>query len=150
MQVQRDGNGVMRPIPTQEQIDFAKKTIQDEIYIQMDSKQEIEPKEKIIREKKSNDGDNKPTKNQEEARNKGAEIYNIMTNSNSNGRASALGRASGGEYRFDWVKETNSWNATRPGATNPTYTGMKNSADMYKIFGGGEEEYYKKGAKQLN
>ena len=148
MQVQRDGNGVMRPIPTQEQIDFAKKTIQDEIYIQMDSEQKIDPPEKRIKEEKNSDGgNNKPTKNQEEAKRKGAEIYNIMTNSDSNGRASALGRASGGEYIFNWVKETNSWNATRAGAANPTYTGMKNSADMYKIFGGGEEEYYKKGAK---
>jgi hypothetical protein len=147
MQVKRDGNFVMRPIPTQEQIDFAKKIIQDEIYIQMDSEQKIDPPERRIKEEKNSDGSSKPTKNQVEARNKGAEIYNIMTNSDSNGRASALGRASGGEYIFNWVKETNSWNATRAGAANPTYTGMKNSADMYKIFGSGEEEYYKKGAK---
>jgi hypothetical protein len=147
MQVQRDGNGVMRPIPTQEQIDFAKKTIQDEIYIQMDSEQVIEQKEKIIREKKS-DGGNKPTENQKDAKKKGALIRSII--SSQKNVAARLKSESGGVYDFTWDSKTNSWSATKKGDKNPSYSGMKNSADMYKIFGGGEENYYKEGTKQLN
>ena len=147
MQVQRDGNGVMRPIPTQEQIDFAKKTIQDEIYIQMDSEQVIEPKEKKIKEPKS-DGGNKPTQNQKDAKKKGALIRSII--SSQDNVAAKLKAESGGVYDFKWDSRTNSWFATKPGDKNPSFSGMKNSADMYKIFGGGEETYYKEGAKKLN
>ena len=147
MQVQRDGNGVMRPIPTQEQIDFAKKTIQDEIYIQMDSEQVIEQKEPKTKGPKS-DGGNKPTQNQIEAKKKGALIHSIIYSGNN--VAAKLKAESGGTFDFRYDKPTNSWSAIKPGAEDPTYTGMKTSADMYKIFGGGEETYYKQGTKQFN
>jgi len=145
MQVQRD-NGVMRPIPTQEQIDFAKKTIQNEIYIQMDSEQVIEQKEKIIKEKRSND--NKPTENQKDAKKKGALIRSII--SSQNNVAARLKAESGGVYNFKWDSATNSWSAVKEGDKHPSFSGMKTSADMYKIFSGGEENYYKEGTKQLN
>ena len=158
IQMSRDGNGVMRPNLTPEQEEKARLIILGKIDAQLDYKktQEKAPTKegpKNNQEKPSSTKDNTkdntksgPTDAQINAKNKGAEIYNII--SGGVDVAANLKRASGGEYDFKWNSRTSSWEAIKPGATNPSFSGMKNSGDFYKIFARGQESYFKEGAKK--
>ena len=153
IQMSRDGNGVMRPNLTPEQEEKARLIILGKIDAQLDYKQAQEKapakekttitKEKAPTKEKSTGG---PTDAQINAKNKGAEIYNII--SGGVDVAANLKRASGGEYDFKWNSRTSSWEAIKPGASNPSFSGMKNSGDFYKIFSRGQESYFKEGAKK--
>ena len=153
IQMSRDGNGVMRPNLTSEQEEKARLIILGKIDAQLDYKQAQEKaptkekttitKEKAPTKEKSTGG---PTDAQINAKNKGAEIYNII--SGGVDVAANLKRASGGEYDFKWNSRTSSWEAIKPGASNPSFSGMKNSGDFYKIFSRGQESYFKEGAKK--
>ena len=90
-----------------------------------------------------------PTDAQINAKNKGTEIHDIIYGGVD--VAGKLTRASGGEYIFKYNKRDNSWSATKKGATNPSFSGMKNSTDMWKIFStASQEQYYKQGTIQFN
>ena len=152
IQMSRDGNGVMRPNLTPDQEEKARLIILGKIDAQLDYKQAQETpakekttitKEKAPTKEKSTGG---PTDAQINAKNKGAEIYNII--SGGVDVAANLKRASGGEYDFKWNSRTSSWEAIKPGASNPSFSGMKNSGDFYKIFARGQESYFKEGAKK--
>jgi hypothetical protein len=154
IQMSRDGNGVMRPNLTPEQEEKARLIILGKIDAQLDYKKtqgKPPAKEgpKNNQEKPSSKKENTksgPTDAQINAKNKGTEIYNII--SSGDGVAEKLKRASGGEYDFKWNSRTKSWYAIKPGAKNPSFSGMKNSGDFYKIFSRGQESYFREGAKK--
>jgi hypothetical protein len=145
--MQRDGNGILRPVLTKDQMDLAEKIVNGEIDIQMGQKiTQATP------EKDSGSTGNKLTDAQINAQKKGAEIKQIMS-SGEDGKviAKKLRIASGGDYYFKY--ENGGWSAydeepDELGIAVPKYTGLKNSADMYKIFSTKEQEqYYKQGTK---
>ena len=152
IQNSRDGNGVMRPLITKDQSDKAKEIIENNINAQIGKKViEDEP----LKPTTPPAGD-KLTDAQINAQKKGEEVKKIMS-SGADGKviAQKLKDASGGDYFFKW--ENNGWSAydeepNNQGAT-PKYTGLKTSADMYKIFSTkAQEQYYKQGTttKKLN
>jgi hypothetical protein len=147
IQMARDGNGIMRPVLTQEQTEKAREVIMDQIDIQLGQKIIKDPPEKPT---KLPEGD-KPTDAQINAQTKGAEIKQIMSSGES-GKviAQKLKDASGGDYYFKW--ENDGWSAYDEDPNNqgakPKYSGLKTSSDMYKIFStGAQEQYYKQGTK---
>ena len=157
IQMSRDGNGVMRPKLTPEQEEKARLIILGKIDAQLDYKQDQEApakekttitKEKAPTKEKSTGG---PTDAQINAQNKGAEIKKILMSGQN--IAQQLQDASGGDYYFKW--ENGGWSAydedpNNQGA-NPKYSGLKKSADMWKIFStASQEQYYKQGTKQFN
>jgi hypothetical protein len=145
IQMARDGNGIMRPVLTPEQTEKAREVIMDQIDIQLG--------QKITKDKPTKDsgstGD-KLTDAQISAQKKGAEIKEIM--SSSGPKAEKLRIASGGQYYFKYVKN-DGWSVydeepDELGLAVPKYTGLNNSADMYKIFSTkAQEQYYKQGTK---
>ena len=146
IQMARDGNGVMRPVLTTEQIEKARETIMDEIDTQLGQKitQDEPPKPPA--------GD-KLTDAQISAQKKGAEIQQIMSSGeDSKTISNKLRIASGGQYYFKKEKD-NTWSVYdgKPGELSfkdPKYTGIKTSADMYRIFSTrDQEQYYKQGTK---
>ena len=154
IQNSRDGNGVMRPLITKDQSDKAKEIIENNINAQIGKKViEDEPPKASTPSGSTGGG---PTDAQINAQKKGAEVKKIMS-SGEDGKviAQKLKDASGGDYFFKW--ENNGWSAydeepNNQGAT-PKYTGLKTSADMYKIFSTkAQEQYYKQGTttKKLN
>ena len=158
IQMSRDGNGVMRPNLTPDQEEKARLIILGKIDAQLDYKQAQEKapakekttitKEKAPTKEKSTGG---PTDAQITAQNKGAEIKKILMSGQN--IAQQLQDASGGDYYFKW--ENGGWSAydedpNNQGA-NPKYSGLKKSADMWKIFStASQEQYYKQGTKQFN
>ena len=146
IQMARDGNGIMRPVLTTEQIEKARETIMDEIDIQLGQKiTQDEPPKPLA-------GD-KLTDAQISAQKKGAEIQQIMSSGeDSKTISNKLRIASGGQYYFKKEKD-NTWTVYdgKPGEfsfKDPKYTGIKNSADMYRIFSTrDQEQYYKQGTK---
>jgi hypothetical protein len=146
IQMARDGNGIMRPVLTTEQIEKARETIMDEIDIQLGQKiTQDEPPKPLA-------GD-KLTDAQISAQKKGAEIQQIMSSGeDSNTISNKLRIASGGQYYFEKEKD-NTWTVYdgKPGELSfkdPKYTGIKTSADMYRIFSTrDQEQYYKQGTK---
>ena len=143
--MQRDGNGILRPILTKDQMDLAEKIVNGEIDIQMGQKvSQDEP----AKAPKPPTGD-KLTDAQINAQTKGAEIKQIMSGKFSE-RAAKLKIASGNQYDFTWDNSTKSYSAIKIGAKNPTFTGLKTSADMYKIFSTkAQEPYYNQGTKSI-
>jgi hypothetical protein len=144
--MQRDGNGILRPVLTKDQMDLAEKIVNGEIDIQMGMKvSQDEP----TKPTKPPEGD-KPTDAQINAKTKGAEIKQIMSGKFSE-IPEKLRDASGGQYYFKW--ENNAWSAYDQEPNNkgakPKYSGLKNTAEsMYKIFSTKEQEqYYKEGTK---
>ena len=147
IQMARDGNGIMRPVLTTEQIEKAREIIMDEIDIQLGQKitQDEPPKPPA--------GD-KLTDAQISAQKKGFEIQQIMSSGeDSKTISNKLRIASGGQYYFKKEKN-NTWSiydAVKPGDfsfKDPKYTGIKTSADMYRIFSTrDQEQYYKQGTK---
>jgi len=143
--MQRDGNGILRPVLTKDQMDLAEKIVNGEIDIQMGMK--------VSQDKPTKDsgstGD-KLTDAQINAQTKGAEIKQIMSGKFSE-IPEKLRDASGGQYYFKW--ENNAWSAYDQEPNNkgakPKYSGLKNTAEsMYKIFSTKEQEqYYKEGTK---
>jgi hypothetical protein len=135
----------MRPVLTPEQTEKAREVIMDQIDIQLG--------QKITKDKPTKDsgstGD-KLTDAQISAQKKGAEIKEIM--SSSGPKAEKLRIASGGQYYFKYVKN-DGWSVydeepDELGLAVPKYTGLNNSADMYKIFSTkAQEQYYKQGTK---
>ena len=147
IQMARDGNGIMRPVLTPEQTEKAREVIMDQIDIQLGQKITKDPPKE--NETKTPEG-NKLTDAQISAQKKGAEIKQIMS-SGEDGKviAKKLRIASGGQYYFKY--ENGGWSAydeepDELGLAVPQYTGLKYSADMYKIFSTKEQEqYYKQG-----
>ena len=161
IQMSRDGNGVMRPNLTPEQEEKARLIILGKIDAQLDYKQEkAPPKEgpKNNQEKPSSTKENTkentkggPTDAQINAQNKGAEIKKILMSGKN--IAQQLQDASGGDYYFKW--ENGGWSAYDEDPNNqgakPKYSGLKKSADMWKIFStASQEQYYKQGTIQFN
>lgn len=146
IQMARDGNGIMRPVLTQEQTEKARQEIMNNIDYQLD--------QKITQDEPTKDSDStgdKLTDAQINAKTKGAEIKKIMSSGES-GKviAQKLKDASGGDYYFKW--ENDGWSAYDEDPNNqgakPKYSGLKTSSDMYKIFStGAQEQYYKQGTK---
>jgi hypothetical protein len=154
IQMARDGNGVMRPVLTPEQTEKARQEIMNQIDYQLGQKiTQDEPSKASTTSSPSEGG---PTDAQINAQKKGEEVKKIMS-SGEDGKviAQKLKDASGGDYFFKW--ENNGWSAydEDPGnrGATPKYTGLKTSADMYKIFSTkAQEQYYKQGTtiKKLN
>ena len=148
IQMARDGNGVMRPVLTPEQTEKARQEIMNQIDYQLGQKiTQDEPSKPTT----PPEGD-KLTDAQINARTKGAEVKQIMSGKFSE-RAAKLKIASGNQYDFVWNNSTKSYSAVKIGAKDPTFTGLKTSSDMYKIFSTKEQEqYYKQGTtiKKLN
>ena len=146
--MQRDGNGILRPVLTKDQMDLAEKIVNGEIDIQMGQKitQATPAKASTI----SGSTGGGPTDAQINAQTKGAEIKQIMSGKFSE-IPEKLKDASGGQYYFKW--ENNSWSVYDEDPNNqgakPKYSGLKNTAEsMYKIFSTKEQEqYYKQGTK---
>jgi hypothetical protein len=145
IQNSRDGNGVMRPLITKDQSDRAKEIIENNINAQIGKKViEDEPSKASTTSSPSEGG---LTDAQINAQKKGAEIKQIMSGEFSE-RAAKLKIASGNQYDFIWNNSTKSYSAIKIGAKNPTFTGLKTSADMYKIFSTkAQEQYYNQGTK---
>lgn len=148
IQMSRDGNGVMRPNLTPDQEEKARLIILGKIDAQLDYKKSEEKISKGESGSKGNSGSkgDGPTDAQVNAKNKGAEIHDIIYSQVD--VAGKLKRASGGEYEFTYDKPTNSWTATKKGAKNPSFSGMKSSGDFYKVFYGGQESYFRDGTKK--
>jgi hypothetical protein len=145
IQMARDGNGIMRPVLTPEQTEKARQEIMNQIDYQLGQKiTQDEP----AKPTKPPEGD-KLTDAQINAQTKGAEIKQIMSGKFSE-RAAKLKIASGNQYDFTWDNSTKSYSAIKIGAKNPTFTGLKTSADMYKIFSTkAQEPYYNQGTKSI-
>jgi hypothetical protein len=145
IQNSRDGNGVMRPLITKDQSDRAKEIIENNINAQIGKKViEDEPSKASTTSRPSEGG---LTDAQINAQKKGAEIKQIMSGEFSE-RAAKLKIASGNQYDFIWNNSTKSYSAIKIGAKNPTFTGLKTSSDMYKIFSTkAQEPYYNQGTK---
>jgi hypothetical protein len=156
IQMARDGNGIMRPVLTPEQTEKARQEIMNQIDYQLGQKITQDEPPKASTNSGSTGGGDKLTDAQINAQKKGEEVKKIMS-SGEDGKviAQKLKDASGGDYFFKW--ENNGWSAydeepNNQGAT-PKYTGLKTSADMYKIFSTkAQEQYYKQGTttKKLN
>jgi hypothetical protein len=154
IQNSRDGNGVMRPLISEDQSDIAKEIIEDNINSQVGKKVSLDEQRKLpIKKTPGVKGD---TDSQITATKKGVEIKNIMTSSLSvNDKAAALSTASGGKYIF--TLENGIWSAYTEDPSNrgakPAYTNMKNASDMYLIFSTKtQQDFYKAGVnnKKLN
>jgi hypothetical protein len=145
IQMARDGNGVMRPVLTSEQTEKARQEIMNQIDYQLGQKitQDEPPKPT-----KPPEGD-KPTDAQTSAKTKGFEIQQIMSGGFSELEIEQkLKVASGNQYTFKYKKATNTYDAIKIGAKNPSFTGLKTASDMFKIFStGAQEQYYKQGTK---
>jgi hypothetical protein len=145
IQMARDGNGVMRPVLTPEQTEKARQEIMNQIDYQLGQKitQDEPPKPT-----KPPEGD-KPTDAQTSAKTKGFEIQQIMSGGFSELEIEQkLKVASGNQYTFKYKKATNTYDAIKIGAKNPSFTGLKTASDMFKIFStGAQEQYYKQGTK---
>lgn len=145
IQNSRDGNGVMRPLITKDQSDRAKEIIENNINAQLGKKT---IPDKPVKPPTTPAG-NKLTDAQINAQKKGAEIKQII--SSGKDVAKKLRIASGGDFYFKYEKD--GWSAYEEepdelGLAVPKYTGLKYSADMYKIFSTKEQEqYYKQGTK---
>jgi hypothetical protein len=149
IQMARDGNGIMRPVLTQEQTEKAREVIMDEIDIQLGQKITKDPPEKPTKDSGST-GD-KLTDAQISAQKKGAEIKKIM--SSSGDKAQELQNASGGKYKFVWIPGKKSWNVILISSGSLAFEGLKTSADMYQVFSSKEQQqYYNQGTitKKLN
>jgi hypothetical protein len=147
IQMARDGNGIMRPVLTPEQTEKARQVIVDQIDAQIGQKITQDEPTKASGGSGSSGAGGGPTDAQINAQKKGAEIKQIMSGKFSE-RAEKLKIASGNQYDFKWNDSTKSYSAIKVGAKKPTFTGLKNSADMYKIFSTKEQEqYYDKGTK---
>jgi hypothetical protein len=147
IQMARDGNGIMRPVLTTEQTEKARQVIMDQIDAQIGQKITQDEPTKASGGSGSSGAGGGPTDAQINAQKKGAEIKQIMSGKFSE-RAEKLKIASGNQYDFKWNDSTKSYSAIKVGAKKPTFTGLKNSADMYKIFSTKEQEqYYDKGTK---
>jgi hypothetical protein len=148
IQMARDGNGVMRPVLTQEQTEKAREVIMDQIDIQLGQKITKDPPTKD-----SGSTGDKLTDAQISAQKKGFEIQQIMSSGeDSKTISNKLRIASGGQYYFKKEKN-NTWSVYdgKPhelGFKDAKYTGIKTSADMYRIFSTrDQEQYYKQGTK---
>ena len=146
--MQRDGNGILRPVLTKDQMDLAEKIVNGEIDIQMGMKVSQDPPTKD-----SGSTGDKLTDAQISAQKKGFEIQQIMSSGeDSKTISNKLRIASGGQYYFKKEKN-NTWSVYdgKPGELSfkdPKYTGIKTSADMYRIFSTrDQEQYYKQGTK---
>jgi hypothetical protein len=145
IQNSRDGNGVMRPLITKDQSDRAKEIIENNINAQLGKK--TIPDKPVKPSTTSSPSEGGPTDAQINAQAKGAEIKQIMSGKFSE-RAAKLKIASGNQYDFIWNNSTKSYSAIKIGAKNPTFTGLKTSSDMYKIFSTkAQEPYYNQGTK---
>jgi len=146
--MQRDGNGILRPVLTKDQMDLAEKIVNGEIDIQMGMK--VSQDEPAKASGGSGSTGDKLTDAQINAQTKGTEIKQIMSGKFSE-IPEKLRDASGGQYYFKW--ENNAWSAYDQEPNNkgakPKYSGLKNTAEsMYKIFSTKEQEqYYKQGTK---
>jgi hypothetical protein len=146
IQMARDGNGIMRPVLTQEQTEKAREVIMDQIDIQLGQKITKDPPTKD-----SGSTGNKLTDAQINAKTKGAEIKKIM--SSSGDKAQELQNASGGKYKFVWIPGKKSWNVILISSGSLAFEGLKTSADMYQVFSSKEQQqYYNQGTitKKLN
>ena len=148
IQMARDGNGIMRPVLTQEQTEKAREVIMDQIDIQLGQKITKDPPTKD-----SGSTGDKLTDAQISAQKKGFEIQQIMSSGeDSKTISNKLRIASGGQYYFKKEKN-NTWSVYdgKPhqlGFKDAKYTGIKTSADMYRIFSTrDQEQYYKQGTK---
>ena len=145
IQNSRDGNGVMRPLITKDQSDKAKEIIENNINAQLGKK--TIPDKPVKPSTTSSPSEGGPTDAQINAQAKGAEIKQIMSGKFSE-RPAKLKIASGNQYDFIWNNSTKSYSAIKIGAKNPTFTGLKTSSDMYKIFSTkAQEPYYNQGTK---
>ena len=145
IQMARDGNGIMRPVLTPEQTEKAREEIINQIDYQLGQKiTQDEP----LKPPKPPEGD-KPTDAQTSAKTKGFEIQQIMSGGFSELEIEQkLKVASGNQFTFKYKKATNTYDAIKIGAKNPSFTGLKTASDMYKIFStGAQEQYYKQGTK---
>ena len=149
--MQRDGNGILRPILTKDQMDLAEKIVNGEIDTQMGMKITQDEPTKASGGSGSSGSGGGPTDAQINAQKKGAEVKKIMS-SGEDGTviAKKLRIASGGDYYFKY--ENNGWSVYDEEPNNqgakPKYTGINASADMYKIFSTkAQEQYYKEGTK---
>ena len=145
IQNSRDGNGVMRPLITKDQSDKAKEIIENNINAQIGKKITQDEPSKAS----TTPAGDKLTDAQINAQKKGAEVKQII--SSGKDVAKKLRIASGGQYYFKYEKDGWSVYDEEPdelGLAVPKYTGLKYSADMYKIFSTKEQEqYYKQGTK---
>jgi hypothetical protein len=150
--MQRDGNGILRPVLTKDQMDLAEKIVNGEIDIQMGMKVSQATPSK---DSAGSSGD-KLTDAQINAKTKGAEIKKIMSSGEDGITiAKKLRIASGGDYYFKY--KDGGWNVYDEEPDNklialglvvPKYSGINSSADMYKVFSTKEQEqYYKQGTK---
>lgn len=150
--MQRDGNGILRPVLTKDQMDLAEKIVNGEIDTQMGMKVSQATPSK---DSGGSSGD-KLTDAQINAKTKGAEIKKIMSSGEDGITiAKKLRIASGGDYYFKY--KDGGWNVydEEPdnklialGLVTPKYSGINSSADMYKVFSTKEQEqYYKQGTK---
>jgi hypothetical protein len=151
IQMARDGNGIMRPVLTPEQIEKARQVIVDQIDAQIGQKITQDELSKASGGSGSSGAGGGPTDAQINAKTKGAEVKKIMS-SGEDGKviAKKLRIASGGDYYFKY--ENNGWSVYDEDPNNQgakaKYSGINNSADMYKIFSTkAQEQYYKQGTK---
>jgi hypothetical protein len=129
-------------------MDLAEKIVNGEIDIQMGMKVSQDPPTKD-----SGSTGDKLTDAQISAQKKGFEIQQIMSSGeDSKTISNKLRIASGGQHYFK--KEKNNTWSVYDGEPNelsfkdPKYTGIKTSADMYRIFSTrDQEQYYKQGTK---
>ena len=148
--MQRDGNGILRPILTKDQMNLAEKIVNGEIDTQMGMKITQDEPTKASTTSGSTGGGDKLTDAQINAQKKGTEIKQIMSGKFSE-VPEKLKDASGGQYYFKW--ENNSWSVYDEDPNNqgakPKYSGLKNTAEsMYKIFSTkAQEQNYKQGTK---
>ena len=144
--MQRDGNGILRPVLTKDQMDLAEKIVNGEIDIQMGQKITQDEPTKASAGSGSTGGGDKLTDAQINAQKKGAEIKKIM--SSSGDKAQELQNASGGKYKFVWIPAKKSWNVILISSGSLAFEGLKTSSDMYQVFSSKEQQqYYNQGTK---